>query len=167
MKQICSSMVAFSLLFLSGSLGAQDPGKDEIGSLRVSLLFGTASDPAGLGVETTPVKDEEQQRLRRSKRIPSFKHYVQLGSVEKPIFRGYENWAKPMPDSEALMVSFQPQGRIGLEKLRMDLELWQKRKLVLRTDPILVKNKRVYILGPEWQDGNLIITVELVDLNSQ
>ena len=38
---------------------------------------------------------------------------------------------------------------------------------VLRTDPVLEKGKRVYILGPKWRDGHLIITVELVDLIPQ
>ena len=46
----------------------------------------------------------------------------------------------------------------------MDLELWQNKKMVLRTDPVLDKGKGVYILGPKWRGGHLIITVELVNL---
>ena len=72
-----------------------------------------------------------------------------------------------MAKSDAIMVSFQPQGRVGSGKLRMDLELWQQKQIVLRTDPVLEQGRRVYILGPKWRDGHLIITVELLDLIPQ
>lgn len=144
---------------------AQDPGKESIGEIKTELLYVTNGELGDLGKGATALSAEEEKRLQDSKHIPDFKHGVRLGSDRQAILRGYKNWAAPMSNSQAIMVTFQPQGRIGESKrLRMDLELWQNKKMVLRTDPVLDRGKRVYILGPKWREGNLIITVELVSL---
>jgi hypothetical protein len=36
--------------------------------------------------------------------------------------------------------------------------------MALRWDRVFEVGKRVYLVGPKWRDGNLIITVELVNL---
>ena len=84
---------------------------------------------------------------------------------QQNILKGYKSWAQPIRNSEALMVTFQPQASIKEDrKLRLDVEYWQKSKMALRWDRVFEVGKRVYLVGPEWRDGNLIITVELVSL---
>ncbi len=148
--------------------GAQpaDPGKEEIGEIKTELIFGTDAAVGAMGKGVPQLSEKEQSRLAASKNIPSYKRFVRLGSDVRPILKGYKQWAAPISNSQAIMLTFQPQGLIGKGKegMRMDLELWQNKKMVLRTDPILNKNRRVYILGPKWRGGNLIITVELVSL---
>lgn len=150
-----------------GAAQPADPGKDELGKIRTELLFGTNGEPGALGKDVPQLSEAEQRRLAEAKSIPDYRHFVRLGSDVQPILRGYKNWAAPISNSEAIMVTFQPQGLVGKTKrLRMDLELWQNKKMVLRTDPVLDIGKRVYILGPKWRGGNLIITVELVSLTA-
>jgi len=145
--------------------GSEDPDKEEIGIIRTEVIFGTPSSGAALGLET--LTEADQERLRQSRNIPDYDYYLRLGRDEGTVFRGYQNWTSPLAKSEAIMVAFQPQGRIGTSKLRLDLEFWQNKKLVLRTDPVLEEGRRVFILGPKWRDGRLIIMVELVDLQPE
>ena len=149
-------------LLAAGGLHGQDPAKEKIGTIRTEVIFGTGD---ARSVSGRKVLDEaEQNRLRQSPNIPGYRHYLRMGRDEQPVFRGYQNWASPLANSDAIMVAFQPQGRVGSSKLRLDLELWQQKKLVLRTDPVVERGKRVFILGPRWRDGRLIIMVELVEL---
>ena len=39
--------------------------------------------------------------------------------------------------------------------------------MALRWDRVFEVGKSVYLIGPEWRDGNLIIKVELVDLKDK
>lgn len=151
----------------AGKAAAPDPGKAEIGTIRTELIYGTDGPVNGLGKGIPQLSNAEKKRLTSSKQM-GFKNFIRLGSDDQPILKGYKNWAKPMAGSEAIMVTFQPQGFVGATKrLRMDLELWQQKKMVLRTDPVLDQGRRVYILGPKWREGNLIITVELVELKEK
>jgi hypothetical protein len=100
-------------------------------------------------------------------KLAKFKTFVTLGSVKQSILAGYKSWASPIKNSEAIMVTFQPQARVVDKKLRLDIEYWQKKKMALRWDRVFEVGKSVYLIGPEWRDGNLIIKVELVDLKDK
>lgn len=158
-------LCGLALLAAGGMIRAQDPAKEKIGSIRTEVIFGT--EDAGSVPGRKVLEEAEQDRLRHSRNIPAYRHYVRMGRDEQPVFRGYQNWASPLAHSEAIMVAFQPQGRIGSSKLRLDLELWQQKRLVLRTDPVLEQGRRVFILGPRWRDGRLIIMVELLELTPE
>ncbi len=144
---------------------ADDPGKKIIGTVRTELIFGTKGAVEALGNGPVKLPAEEQERLRKIEKLEDFTKFVKLGSVEQPVLAGYKIWATPIKNSEAIMVTFQPQARIVEEnKLRLDIEYWQKKKMALRWDRVFEVGKRVYLIGPKWREGNLIITVELVSL---
>ena len=144
---------------------AQDPGKEVIGQVRTEVLFGTNGVVNSLGDNVVSVSAGEKGRLQKVSKLESYRNFVRLGSVEQNILKGYKSWAQPIRNSEALMVTFQPQASIKEDrKLRLDVEYWQKSKMALRWDRVFEVGKRVYLVGPEWRDGNLIITVELVSL---
>jgi len=144
---------------------AQDPGKEVIGKVRTELLFGTNGPVTSLGSGVTELSPVEETRLRKVSKLVTLKNFVKLGSVEQDILKGYKSWAQPIRNSQALMVTFQPQAAIKeSRRLRLDVEYWQKSKMALRWDRVFEVGKRVYLVGPKWRDGNLIITVELVSL---
>lgn len=150
------------------SASAQDPALDEIGKVRTELLFGTNGSVAPLGSGVTQLSKAERVRLKKVPKLGTFKNFVKLGSVEQAVLKGYKSWAQPIKNSEAIMVTFQPQATIKEEKkLRLDVEYWQKSKMALRWDRVFEVGKRVYLIGPKWRDGNLIITVELLSLKSK
>ena len=155
----------FLSLILPEVAGAQDPGKEVIGQVRTEVLFGTNGPVSSLGERVVAVSASEITRLQKVAKLESYRNFVKLGSVEQNILKGYKSWAQPIRNSEALLVTFQPQASIKeSRKLRLDVEYWQKSKMALRWDRVFEVGKRVYLVGPKWRDGNLIITVELVSL---
>ncbi len=145
--------------------GAQDPGKEVIGQVRTEVLFGTSGPVTSLGDGVIVVSAAEKTRLQKVSKLEPYRNFVKLGSVEQHILKGYKSWAQPIRNSQALMLTFQPQASIKeSRKLRLDVEYWQKSKMALRWDRVFEVGKRVYLVGPKWRDGNLIITVELVSL---
>ena len=145
--------------------GAQDPGKEVIGQVRTEVLFGTSGPVTSLGDGVIVVSAAEKTRLQKVAKLEPDRNFVKLGSVEQHILKGYKSWAQPIRNSQALMLTFQPQASIKeSRKLRLDVEYWQKSKMALRWDRVFEVGKRVYLVGPKWRDGNLIITVELVSL---
>ena len=81
------------------SAPADDPGLDEIGTIKTELIFGTNGDLTALGKDAKALPAKEQKRFQESTHIPRYKRFVSLGSDTKPILRGYKNWAAPMANS--------------------------------------------------------------------
>ena len=141
---------------------AADAGKEVIGAIQTDLIFATNGDINRLGLKGREVAAAEETHLRASRTL-KFKDYRYLGGDRKSVWRAFENWAMPMKPSEELMVSFEPKGEVNHEGLRLDLKLWIQRREVLAALPVLRKGRKLYILGPKWRGGNLIIGIELVE----
>ena len=160
-------ILAIMFLALAGIAGAQDPGKEAIGKVRTEVLFGTNGALAPLGENVDALGAKEAAKLKKVAKLEQYESFVKLGSVEQDILKGYKSWAQPISNSQALMLTFQPQASIKeSRKLRLDVEYWQQSKMTLRWDRVFEVRKRVYLIGPRWRDGNLIITVELVSLKA-
>jgi len=138
----------------------QDPGKATIGRLDTTVLLGIDGDPAVAGARATGIDEELAKRLRSEQRL-KFAHYRLLGSDRRGVFRSYENWAQPLAPSDEVLVRFEAQGAPTGEGLRLDLELWLSRKKILKTDPVVTGDHPIFILGPAWRGGRLIVVVGL------
>lgn len=144
-----------------GSVSAQeDPGKAKIGRVSVTVYHATNGDPRKAGAKTTEVSPETAKRLRLEERL-RFKSYRILGQDTQPLLRSYESWAQPLKPSDEVMVRFEAQGRPTKKTAILDLELWLARKKTVKTDARLEGNRPLYVLGPEWRGGRLIIAVAL------
>ena len=160
------SLLMAGLLLVPGVAFAADPGKETIGEIQVDLIFGTDGDLKVLGRPVSEIEAAEEKILKGSKHL-RFARYAKLGTDRRPVLRGYENWAAPMGGSEEILLSFEPKGRVGTDAVKMDLEFWQRKQKVLKTDPLLQVGKRLYILGPKWRDGRLIIAIGLLGLKAE
>lgn len=152
------------IVFLSISvLSAADLGKEVIGRMRVQVYFATNgdADAAGKGLKAPQVETEKKLK---SLRKDAYAHYRVLGMDRQPIFRSYENWLTPLKPSEELLISFEPRGEARNGKMMLDLELWQSRKKIMKAGPTLEKGKPLYIFGPKWRGGRLLLAIELVEL---
>lgn len=161
-----AALLAAALLLPAGAAFAADPGKETIGEVQVDLIFGTDGDLKVLGRPVAKVGAAEEKVLKGSRHL-RFARYARLGSDRRPVLRGYENWAAPMGRSEEILLSFEPKGRIGRDSVKVDLEFWQRKQKVLKTDPVLRVGQRLYIVGPQWRDGRLIIAIELLGLEAE
>jgi hypothetical protein len=155
------SGIAFVLAGLSDFAPAQDdPGKANMGQVSVTVYYATNADPKAAGAKAAMVSKETQKRLRAEQRL-NFKSYRLLGQDVQGLLRSYESWAQPLKPSDEVLVKFEARSLPTEEKMTLDLELWLSRKKILKTDARLEGQRPLYILGPEWRSGRLIIAVAL------
>ena len=140
-----------------------DTGADSVGKLKVSLVYGTNGDASLAGKDLKKPSDAQLKVLKNLKTI-KFSHYRILGEDVQPILRSYENWANPMKGSKEILLSFQPSGKPVDDHLKMDLEFWLSHKKIMKSGATLKKGKPLYIQGPAWRGGKIIIAVELLSL---
>lgn len=153
-------MIACLGVALPGMAGAQeDPGKAKIGRICVTVYHATDGDPKVSGAKAT-VPKETADRLRMEKQL-RFKNYRVLGQDTQALLRSYENWAEPLKPSDEVLVRFEAKGRSTQKWMVLDLELWLGRKKIVKTDACLEGDRPLFVLGPEWRGGRLIIAVAL------
>ena len=154
-------MIACLALAMTGVAGAgqEDPGKSKIGRVCVTVYHATNDDPKAAGVKGV-VTQETANRLHKEERL-RFKHYRLLGQDTQALLRSYESWAQPLKPSDELMIRFEAKGRPTKKSVVLDLELWLGRKKTIKTDACLEGDRPLFVLGPEWRAGRLIIAVAL------
>jgi hypothetical protein len=157
-------LIPLLLLLMGGTsrLGRaqDDPGMEPVGRVGVTLVFATNGDPAAAGQRAKPIGDDVAARLVKSKEL-NFKSYRSLGQDVQPALRAHDNWALPMRPSEEVRVRFDVLGRLASGGLRLDLELWLQQQKVLKTSSTLEPGKPLYIRGPAWRGGQMILIIEL------
>ncbi len=137
-----------------------DPGKEVVGSIVVRVIHATDGDVATAGDKAKPVSKAITERLQSEARL-KFAHYREIGVDTKPLYRSYENWAQPLGASDEVLVRFEAQSRPSKSSARLGLEFWLSRKKILKTDAELSSERPLYVLGPAWRGGRLIISVSL------
>lgn len=155
-------LIHFLLIFLCGSLSLQadDRGRDIIGSVTVTLIHATNEENVA-GLEKFKALDEATAtRLAKDPNL-KFTHFRAMGVDTKPLFRSYENWAQPMKCTDDILVRFEAQARPSKELTRLDLEFWLSQKKILKTGAALTENTPMYVLGPEWRQGRMILIIAL------
>lgn len=147
---------------VAGAHAADDPGKTVLGKVRVRVIYATNGDPAAAGTKAKALDKATEKRLQSAEKL-RFKSYRSLGEEVQPLFRSYENWAQPLRPSDEVLVRFEARSRPTGHATRLDLELWLGRKKVLKSDVVLEGGRPLFVLGPEWRGGRLIIAVSLAD----
>lgn len=158
-------VLSLAALSCSGAWAQADPGKQVVGSIKVEVYYATDGDPKLAGKHALIVAKPLVERLQIEKQT-RFKHYRLLGADTKELFRSYENWAEPVKPSDEIMVRFEAQSNPGTESALLDLELWLGRKKIVKTDIQLTANKPLWVRGPTWRKGHLIIAVSLLSVES-
>jgi hypothetical protein len=149
------------LVMISSLAFAQnDPGKAVLGQVSVTVYYATNGDPAVAGKKTATVSAATEKRLRGADRL-RFTHYRMLGQDVQPLLRSYESWAQPLKPSDEVLVRFEARSLPTEQATGLDLELWLSREKVLKMDARLEGDRSLFVLGPEWRGGRLIIGVAL------
>ncbi len=136
-------------------------GRDVIGNVTVTVLHATNEEPRPLGCPTKALDQAAVEKLRKEPRL-HFANYREVATDRKPLYRSYENWAQPFPQSDEVLLRFEAQARPSKEVTRLDMELWLSRKKILKTGAALSADRPLYILGPAWRGGNMILIVSLI-----
>jgi hypothetical protein len=138
----------------------KDPGRSKVGTLSVTVFYATNGDPNAAGDKPVEVDPEMRKKLSATSEL-RFTHYRIMGTESKTIFRSYENWAQPLKPSDEILLRFETRAEPTENEVPLDIELWLSRKKILKSDISLKKGEPLYVLGPEWRGGRLIISVEL------
>ena len=161
MRTFLKLAITTCMLCLGGqALAVEDAGRTKVGKLEVTVYFATDGDPTAAGERAQEIAIEIRDRLQSEEKL-KFEHYRALGAETAPIFRSYENWAQPLKPSDEILVRFETRTQPAKDSVSLDLELWLARKKILKTDAALRAGKPLYVLGPEWRGGRLIIAVAL------
>jgi len=154
------TLAVLMLVLTNMAYSQDDPGKASIGRVSVTVYYATNGDPKVAGAKIAPVSKETEKRLRNEERL-RFKSYRLLGLDVQPLLRSYESWAQPLKPSDEVLVRFEARSLPTAQATGLDLELWLSRKKVLKMDARLEGDRPLFVLGPEWRGGRLIIGVAL------
>ncbi len=160
MKNLALRLLGMAVLLCGAATAQDDPGKTSIGRVKVAVIYGTDGDPTVVGGKFREIPKDTAKELRSLERL-RFKDYRLLGEDSQPLLRSYENWAQPLKPSDEVLVRFEAGSRPEPDSTRLDLELWLSRKKILKTDAILQGSRPLFVLGPAWRGGRLIISVSL------
>lgn len=104
-------------------------------------------------VDATLLKDTTARLGKAFK----FKHYHLIGRHTQKVFKEYESWVVPSQDLCLKMDSRGPvEGGVNVH-----LQLWQDKKVLVKSDTIIRKDRPVFLGGPDWRGGRLIFVVVL------
>lgn len=143
-----------------GHADLEDPGRRVMGKVAVKVYYATDGDPARAGSSARPVSQEQEKRFRAEEKL-RFSHYRLLGTDLQPLLQSYESWAQPLKPSHEILVRFEAQGHPTPAGTVLDLELWLGRKKTLKSVAKLEGGRPLFVLGPKWREGRLLISVAL------
>ncbi len=157
-------IIVLMLLMLSG-LVAADGGVAESASESAAAeavvegLLYFASDDAEPPTQAKPVRIDAglQQSLSvRLARVFRFPHYHLMGRHTQKVFKEYESWVVPSKDLCLRIDSRGPAGRGGVS---VHLQLWQDKKVLVKSDAVILPGRPVFLGGPKWRGGRLVFVV--------
>jgi len=97
------------------------------------------------------------------KAFPGLRNFRMVGENTGSVYKEYECWIVPSKHLFLKIDSLGPHKTKG--GVHLHLQLWQEDHVILKTDAIL-RRQPVFIAGPEWGDGRLIMVLRLAgDLN--
>ncbi len=150
--------VLLGTLFFTSALAEEAPKETE-GSKRLwgALIF--ASKEAG---DKRPGFADADAELAATlgKVFAEFHHFQVLGEDDEALFKTTHSWVAP---SKQLCVKFDSKGRTKDGGIKLDLQLWNQGKAIVKTDAVFKKDSPVFIEGPEWAKGRLLYILKLKD----
>jgi len=122
------------------------------GRIWGALVFATPEK-----IESSSNDDFVKTLTQLGKVFPG-KEFRLLGEHTQEIFSEYESWVVPSKD---LFLKIDSKGRTEKgDGVNLHLQLWLEKNVLLKTDVILRKEP-IFITGPHWGKGQLIMVVEL------
>ncbi len=97
-----------------------------------------------------------QARLARV--FTKYKKFHLIGKHSQKVFKEYESWVVPSKDLCLKMDSRGPSSNGGV---KLHLQLWQDKKVLVKSDTVIQKGQPVFLSGPGWRKGQLVFVVML------
>ncbi len=153
-----------ALFTLCTSIAVADTGKESIGKLKTTIYLGTNDAGKKPCASAVAVSSVEIAKMKGFEGL-SFKHYYKIGSDTTNILKALENWSLPLKPSKAITLSYEPAGNISNNSIQLNLDIWQGNKKIMKSAASqLTIGKPMFIRGPAWKNGFLILGVEVITL---
>lgn len=94
----------------------------------------------------------------RLKKVFKFSHFHLIGRHTQKVFKEYESWVVPSKD---LCLKLDSRGMAAGGGVNVHLQLWQDKKVLVKSDSVLRLDKPIFLGGPNWRGGRLIFVVGL------
>ena len=151
-------LLVLACLGLAGGASAQDSNANadakQDGKIWGALYFATDSEIEKAKESTADAK----ATIERLGKAFEEKNYQLLGEHTQAIFSEYESWVVPSKD---IFLKIDSKGPAKEGKgINLHLQLWRDKNVLLKTDVVL-RNTPIFIRGPKWGDGYLIMAIEL------
>ncbi|MED5586017.1 MAG: hypothetical protein VYB61_06645 [Verrucomicrobiota bacterium] len=109
--------------------------------------------------DTAEKQVKKDLALRLGKAFKQYKTFELLGQhTQDKVFRDYVNWIVP---SDELNLEFESKGPAEDGGMKVLLKLWQKKKVLVKSDAVIKPGKPLFIAGPLWRGGRLLFVLEL------
>lgn len=152
--------VSLALLSLAPAKDAEAVGRTEA---EVDGLLFLASDEAMPSASEEARAEEKSMdaskladlRQRLAKAFTQ-KNFQLLGKHTQKVFKDYESWVVPSKD---LCLKIDSRGPANVDGILLHLQLWQDKKVLVKSDVSLKSGQPIFIGGPAWRKGRLVFVV--------
>ncbi len=117
--------------------------------------------------EATAPEQEEKVQIKpavltdisaRLGKVYKQKHFHLIGKHTQKVFKEYESWVVPSKD---LCLKMDSRGPAEGGGVNLHLQLWQDKKVLVKSDTVIQAGRPVFLGGPAWRGGRLIFVVML------
>ena len=84
------------------------------------------------------------------------KNYRLLGTHSQDVLKDYESWVVPSKD---ICLKIDSRGPNGSNGINLHIQLWQEKKVLVKSDVTLKAGQPIFIGGPDWRKGRLVFVV--------
>lgn len=160
MARLLRGWMIASLLVCGGAVHGQDEivSKPIAGYVWGGMIFATIDKKDAHSKAKGKPKPEIDKLLFKA--FPKYKSFQVLREEIQPVYEAYESWVFP---KNRLMLRLDSRGKSGAGAIRIDIQLWQNKKVLVKTDAIVGKSSPVIIEGPPWGKGRLLFVLRLAD----
>ncbi len=126
------------------------PGKEP--RIWAGLVYGSKSKPE------SPQPAVLRDLAGRMEAAFGFPHFELLGQHTQIVYRQYDAWVVP---SHELFLKIDSKGPAKGGGHNLSIQLWQQKKVLVKGDAVLKPGSPLFIGGPNWRNGRLILAVML------
>lgn len=156
-------LVRLLILLIATSAAAQAQQASLVetndGTVWAGVFLGSSA-PSQLG--EAPANEESKAVVQTMQKLPalSFAHYRLLGEHVQPLLKEYESWLVP---SRGFFFKLDSRGPEAGGGVRVAVQLWREKEVLLKTDVVLKGERAVLVRGPALGNhGNLLVALRLI-----
>lgn len=153
------SVLMLATAMASGPVRADEPAKVKADAMVWSGIFLGTDRESVLG--SAPAGAHAKSVVERLGRVEAtrFAHYRVLGEQVQPLLKEYDSWVVP---SRGLFFRLDSRGPAEGGGLRVAMQLWRDKEVLLKTDIVLQGDRPVLVRGPALGDeGVLLLALRL------